>query len=54
MIVYKSTGQIFQNRKEAKIYFGTAEYNRCLERRDFIFTKTNSLAFNESINKTTI
>lgn len=51
MIIYKPTGKKFNNRKEAKQYFGTNTYYR-LERdkKDLIFINNKLIATNE-INK---
>ena len=38
--IYKETGQIFENRKEAKIYFGNERYNHLLHNRQFLFFNT--------------
>ena len=48
MIIHLPTGKQFANRKEAKIYFGTA-YNYKLERekRDLLFTDNVQSATNE-------
>lgn len=44
MIIYKPTNQIFNNRKEAKQYFGTNVYYRLeKEKKDLIFI--NNLKF---------
>lgn len=38
MIIYKPTGQTFNNRKDAKRYFGTNSYYRLeKEKKDLIF-----------------
>lgn len=34
MIIYKPTGQVFENRKEAKIHFGTGLFNRLFKFTD--------------------
>ena len=34
MIIYKPTGQVFENRKEAKIHFGTGLFNRLMKYTD--------------------
>lgn len=51
MIIYKPTNKIFNNRKEAKRYFGTNFYYK-LERdkKDLIFINNEIIATNE-INK---
>ena len=36
--IYKDTGQVFENRKEAKLYFGNKRYNSLLRNNRFIFT----------------
>lgn len=61
MIIYKPTGQIFQNRKEAKRTLGVTFWHKLeKEKRDIDFIPDNEnietklLATNESINKTTI
>lgn len=44
MIIYKPTGQMFQNRKEAKIYFGTGLFNRLMKHtEDFEFTNSSAI-----------
>lgn len=49
MIIYKPTGQTFNNRKEAKRYFGTNNYYRLeREKKDLIFT-TETIATNGTI-----
>jgi hypothetical protein len=41
MIIHLPTGKKFHNRKEAKIYFGTAYYYRMeREKKDLMFTNT--------------
>lgn len=48
MIIYKPTGQVFQNRKEARIALGSAFYNRLeKEKKDLIFTNLSPFATNE-------
>lgn len=48
MILYKPTGQIFKNRKEAKKHFGTSKYYKIeKEKTDLIFINETSLATNE-------
>lgn len=42
--IYKDTGQIFENRKEAKLYFGNKRYNSLLRNNRFEFI--NLVAFN--------
>lgn len=42
--IYKDTGQIFENRKEAKLYFGNKKYNSLLKNNRFKFI--NLVAFN--------
>jgi len=58
MIIYKPTGQTFENRKAAKIYFGTANYYKLeKEKIQIIFIKNIHSATNETIqnnNKTNI
>jgi hypothetical protein len=45
MIIYKPTGQVFQNRKEAKIHFGTGLFNRLFKfTEDFIITNNPTSA----------
>lgn len=50
MIIYKPTNKVFNNRKEAKKYFGTNNYYR-LERdkKDLIFINDKIIATNETI-----
>lgn len=49
MIIYKPTGQRFQNRKEARIALGSAFYNRLeKEKIDIIFTNDSLFATNEN------
>ena len=44
MIIYKPTGQVFQNRKEAKIHFGTGLFNRLMKHtEDFEFTNSSAI-----------
>ena len=39
MIIHLPTGKKFHNRKEAKIYFGTAHYYKMeREKKDLVFT----------------
>lgn len=47
MIIYKPTGQIFQNRKEARIALGSSYYNR-LEKEgvDVVFINDSQFATN--------
>lgn len=57
MIIYKPTGQIFNNRKEAKKYFGTNNYYRLeKDKKDLLFITKNFIATNETeerrVNKT--
>ena len=48
MIIYKPTGQVFENRKEARIALGSAFYNRLeKEKKDLLFTNMSSSATNE-------
>ena len=48
MIIYIPTNQIFQNRKEAKKYFGTNNYYRLeKEKKDLIFIDNKIIATNE-------
>lgn len=61
MILYKPTGQIFQNRKEAKQALGVTYWHQLeKEKRDIEFIPDNNdleikqLATNGSINKATI
>ena len=44
MIIYKPTKQIFQNRLEAKLYFGSANFHRLIRKQhlDFIFTNNQT------------
>lgn len=53
MIIYKPTGQVFQNRKEARIALGSAFYNRLeKEKKDLIFTNLSPFATNEVYKNT--
>lgn len=45
--IYKDTGQIFESRKQAKIYFGNQRYNSLLKNSRFEFI--NEVAFNYEI-----
>ena len=48
MIIHIPTGKQFANRKEAKIYFGTAYYYKLeREKRDLLFTDNVQSATNE-------
>lgn len=48
MIIHLPTGKKFHNRKEAKIYFGTAYYYRMeREKKDLMFTNNIQSATNE-------
>ena len=48
MIIYLPTGKTFKNRKEAKIYFGTAYYYKLeQEKRDLLFIHDIQSATNE-------
>lgn len=48
MIIYKPTGQVFQNRKEARITLGAGLYNRLEKHKtDLIFIDNSTLATNE-------
>ena len=48
MIIYKPTGKIFLNRKEAKRYFGTNNYYRLeKDKKDLIFIDNEVIATNE-------
>ena len=48
MIIPLPTGKKFHNRKEAKIYFGTAYYYRMeREKKDLMFTNNIQSATNE-------
>ena len=48
MIIHLPTGKKFHNRKEAKIYFGTAYYYRMeREKKDLVFTNNVQSATNE-------
>ena len=44
--IYKDTGEIFKNRKEAKKYFGCNKYNSLLRNRRFEFIDDNLVAYN--------
>ena len=51
MILHKPTGIIFKNRKEAKIFFGTAYYLKIeREKKDLLFTNDIQSATNEYEN----
>ena len=53
MIIYKPTGQVFQNRKEAKIHFGTGLFNRLFKfTEDFIITNNPTSANYEVYSNT--
>lgn len=61
MILYKLTGQIFQNRKEAKRTLGVSFWHKLeKEKRDIEYIpdnnilETKQLATNESNNKVTV
>lgn len=41
MIIYKPTGQVFENRKEAKIALGSGLFNRLLKHTDDILIIEN-------------
>lgn len=48
MIIHLPTGKIFNNRKEAKIYFSTSYYYKMeREKRDLLFTNDIQSATNE-------
>lgn len=48
MIIHLPTGKTFSNRKDAKIYFGTAYYlNLEREKKDLLFTNNIQSATNE-------
>ena len=47
MIIHLPTGKKFHNRKEAKIYFGTAYYKMEREKKDLMFTNNVQSATNE-------
>lgn len=48
MIIYKPTGKLFNNRKEAKQYFGTNTYYRLEKnKKDLIFINDKFIATNE-------
>ena len=52
MITHLPTGKKFSNRKEAKIFFGTAYYYKLeQEKKDLLFTNSIQSATNEYINK---
>lgn len=53
MIIYLPTGRQFANRKEAKLYFGTAYYYKLeREKRDLLFIKNVQSATNEYTKNT--
>ena len=55
MIIHLPTGKKFHNRKEAKIYFGTAYYYKMeREKRDLMFTNYIQSATNEYCQTTSI
>jgi len=48
MILYKPTGQIFENRKDAKLFFGASRYYKIeKEKTDILFINNIQLATNE-------
>lgn len=48
MIIHLPTGKMFNSRKEAKIYFGTAYYYKMeREKKDLLFTNNIQSATNE-------
>ena len=47
-IIHKETGKTLKNRKEAKLYYGAAYYNKLLRDKKLIFT--NYIAFNEELH----
>lgn len=52
MIIHLPTGKKFHNRKEAKIYFGTAYYYKMeREKKDLQFTNNIQSATNEYEDK---
>lgn len=52
MIIHLPTGKKFSNRKEAKIFFGTAYYLKIeREKKDLLFTNDIQSATNEYTNK---
>lgn len=55
MILHKPTNKLFQNRKEAKIYFGTAYYLK-MERakKDIVFINDIQSATNECTQTNTL
>lgn len=51
MIIYLPTGQTFENRKEAKLYFGASYYAKIeREKKDIQFINGIQLATNELHN----
>ena len=53
MIIYKPTGQVFQNRKEARIALGAGLYNRLEKHKtDLIFIDNSTLATNHFYSNT--
>lgn len=49
MILYKPTNQVFNNRKEAKRYFGTNNYYRLEKNKKYlIFINDKFIATNEN------
>lgn len=47
MIIYKPTNQTFENRLEARKFFGSGLYNRLVKHTtDFIFTTDSTFATN--------
>ena len=47
MIIYKPTNKVFQNRLEARLYFGSGLYNRLVKHTsDFLFVNDSTFATN--------
>lgn len=44
--IYKDTGKVFENRKEAKLYFGNKRYDILLRTGRFLFVDDNLVAYN--------
>lgn len=47
MIIYKPTNKVFQNRLEARLYFGSGLYNRLVKHTsDLLFVNDSTFATN--------
>lgn len=52
MIIHKPTNKVFNNRKEAKQYFGTNTYYRLeKDKKDLIFINDKFIATNENYKR---